>query len=119
MTFTYTPFAGDRDRVRFHIGDTNANAPIYQDSEIDALIDEMGSWQGAVIAALESLIARLSVPNFTADWLRIDHESARKGYERLISLKRDQFGLTVFSVEAVQVDRVDDDDFNEMERVPL
>lgn len=118
MAFTYTPFAGDRDRLRFHIGDTNSAAPIFTDAELDALIDEMGGWKPAVIAALESLIGRLSVPNFTADWLKVDHQSARQGYERLIGLKRAQFGLAVFTVTAVEVDRVDGDDSN-METRPL
>lgn len=93
MAFTYTPFASDRDRVRFHIGDTDANAPILQDAQIDALLNEVGSWQQAVITALEYLIAVTSQPNFRADWLTIEHDTARRSYEAMLKHKRKAFGM--------------------------
>ncbi|MDX2163037.1 MAG: hypothetical protein SF162_17100 [bacterium] len=107
MTFSYTPFTTDRDRVRFHIGDTDAAAPIFTNAHLDALIVECGGWQGAVIAALEHLIALTSQPNFRADWLQVDQESARRGYEQLLRHKRRTFGaagLVASSVRPVRVD---------------
>ncbi len=109
MTFTYTPFVGDRDRVRFQIGDTDADAPIFTDEALDALITECGGWQAAVIAALESMIAQTSQPTFQADWLRVDHDSARRGYETVLALKRRAFGVAGVSAHIVQTTRVDGD----------
>lgn len=108
MAFTYTPFSTNRDRVRFHIGDTNAAAPIFQDEALDALIAESGGWQSAVIAALEHLIALVSKPDFRADWLEVSHQSARLGYEQVLRIKRAAFGMAALRSGAVQVQRVDE-----------
>lgn len=84
----------DMTRVRFHTGDTDVSAPMFEDAEINAVITEAGTWKLAVIALLESLIARLaSTPNFTADWLRVDNASAIKAFEALIVRKRREFGI--------------------------
>ena len=107
MTFTYTPFTADRDRVRFHIGDTNANTAIFSDEQINALISESGGWQNAVIAALEHLIALTSQPNFRADWLHVDHESARRGYQVTLNAKRRLFGIAAVNAVVVQGTRID------------
>jgi|GEM_PF-1094848 hypothetical protein len=110
MTFTYTPFAADRDRVRFHIGDTDSAAPIFTDENIAALITEYGGWQHAVLAALEHLIALTSQPNFQADWLRVDHESARRGYQVTLAAKRRAFGAAALNTHVVQPIRADGTD---------
>lgn len=84
MAFTYnTPFENDVDRVRFALGDTDSSAAKFQDEEIEALLAEEGDWQRATLACIDNLVARLSVPNFRADWLQVDHASARQGYEAL------------------------------------
>jgi hypothetical protein len=58
------------------------------------VITEAGTWKRAVIALLESLIARLaSTPNFQADWLRVDTASAIKAFEGLIIRKRRELGV--------------------------
>jgi hypothetical protein len=108
MTFTYTPFTADRDRLRFHIGDTDANAPIFQDEELDALMVEFGGWQGAVIAALERILSMMAQPNFRADWLQVDHEAARRSYEIVLKTKRKAFGMAAVTVGAVHPQRVDE-----------
>lgn len=108
MSFSYVPFASNRDRVRFHIGDTNADAAIYSDAEINAMIAEAGTWQGAVVMALESIIARLAgTPDFTADWLKVDVASQIEAYRRLLDMKRAEFGLGLLGSEAVHVYRLD------------
>ncbi|MFN8530183.1 MAG: hypothetical protein U0670_16410 [Anaerolineae bacterium] len=108
MAFTYMPFATDRDRLRFHIGDTEMSAPIFQDEELDALISVEGSWQAAVIAALERLIALTSQPNFQADWLHVNNEVARRGYELSLKHKRRAFRLGGLASAVVQGARVDE-----------
>ncbi len=96
MTATYDLSSGftDLTRVRFHVGDTDMTAPIFDDAEINAVITEAGTWKRAVIALLESLIARLAgTPNFQADWLRVDTGSAIKAFEALIVRKRRELGV--------------------------
>lgn len=94
MTFTYSvPFAADRDRVRFAIGDTDSSAPKLTDEEIDAMIDEEGSWQKATLACIDSLLARLSQPDFRADWLQVEHSKARAGLESLRKTLKAKYGL--------------------------
>lgn len=108
MSFSYVPFASDKDRVRFHIGDTNSDAPMYSDAEIHGMIAEAGTWQGAVVMALESIIARLAAtPDFTADWLKVDVGSQIEAYQRLLDMKRAEFGLGMIGSEAVHVYRLD------------
>lgn len=75
MTFSYNLADGldDIDRVRLWTGDTVESSAMYSDEELTALIAEEGSWQGAVVAALEAKIAELAlVPDFKADWLEVD-----------------------------------------------
>ncbi len=107
MTFTYNPFATDRDRVRFHIADTNADAPIYTDEALDALLTESGDWRTAVIAALDGIIARLGQPDFRADWLEVSHSQAARTFERLRAHKRREFGLAGITAGSVRPTRAD------------
>ncbi len=64
MSVTYVgDLSTDRDRVRFYIGDTVADAgpkpedENFSDEELDGLIAVEGSWQRAVAAAFETLAA--------------------------------------------------------------
>lgn len=111
MTFTYnTPFQTDVDRARFHLGDTDAGLPRMSDEEIQGVIDESASWKHAVISCIVSMIARLSQPNFTADWLTVNHAAARAGYETLLGLKRAEFGISgrqALTASVVHVSRAD------------
>lgn len=76
MTFT---FAGDLstalDRVRFAIGDTDANGYYLADETITALVAEHGE-QGAIIECLRYILAMLSRPDFRADWLQVSNREA-------------------------------------------
>jgi hypothetical protein len=109
MAFTYTPSAtpSDRDRVRFHVGDTVEAQHYLEDEDIEMLLAEAGTWQRAVIGGLKYIIARLSQPNFRADWLQVDHKSAREGYERMLVQKRQEFGIAAITATAVSVRRSD------------
>lgn len=99
MTYTYAPATGgaftDRDRVRFHIGDTDPNAVKFTDEEIAAILTEAGDYQAATLACIRNLIAKLSIPDFQADWLKVDSSTARKGYLDLLDLKEDEFGSSI------------------------
>lgn len=109
MAFTYTPSAtpDDRDRVRFHTGDTTEGENFLSDEEIAMLLAEAGSWQQAVIGGIQFIIAKLSKPNFQADWLTVNHSEARKGYEKLLAAKRQELGITAITARAVSVHRSD------------
>lgn len=73
MTATYTPFATDKDRVRFYTGDTDVTAAMNSDETITAAITEFGGYQLASIELLGGLITALAFdPNFKADWLQVD-----------------------------------------------
>ena len=98
MTFSYDLSSGfsDLTRVRFHIGDTDANAPMFTDGEINALIVEKGSYQSAALACVKNLIAKLSAtPSFQADWLRVDTATAVANYKALLSELQREFGVAV------------------------
>jgi hypothetical protein len=62
MTFTYTadPTNVPIDMVRFIIGDTDANAPLLADSEIEFLIATKGSANSAAQAACVKLMAKFA-----------------------------------------------------------
>lgn len=109
MSFSYTPSAtpDDATRVRFHTGDTVEGQNFLSDEDIVMLLAEAGSWQAAVVGGFKFIIARLSQPNFKADWLQIDHASARKGYEGLLAQKRQEFGIPAITASAVHVRRYD------------
>lgn len=87
MTFTYSgnPGASDRDAVRFLIGDTDANDPILQDEEIDYLLADTGSVNGAALSAARSIWAKFArlVDKAVGD-LRISYSQRASHYQQLI-----------------------------------
>lgn len=95
MTFTYTPAsANDITRVRYHIGDVVEDTAIFSDEEIQFAIDESGTWQGAVLDSIRSVMARLATePDMQADWLKIDWRRSAENWRLLLSEKGRQFGL--------------------------
>ena len=59
MAFTYVdPSSGDRDKVRFLIGDTDSNDPILQDGEITFLLTTWGNIYAAAAYAAEAIAGR-------------------------------------------------------------
>ena len=106
MTFTFNPSATPSNvtRVRYHIGDTVSDTAIYSDEVIEMLIAEAGSWQKAVISAINGIIAQIARdPKFEADWLKVDRSDALKFYGLLLSQKRAE----LFSSGGVQMGTVD------------
>lgn len=94
MTFSYTlPFATDTDRVRFHLGDTDATAVKFSDEEIAAVLTEAGDYKAAVLMCIRNLIARLSQPDFKADWLQVSGADAVASWRKLYAEKAGEFGL--------------------------
>jgi hypothetical protein len=99
MTATYTPFSTDKDRVRFYLGDTVTTAAKFSDEEITAAISEFGAWRVAVLELLNSLIATLSAtPNYKADWLQEDIDTATKQLRALHTRLTAQFGINTSRV---------------------
>ena len=67
MAFDYiSPGASEKDRIRFLIGDRFELRHGLEDEEIAALIDLYGSWQAAVIPAVDALIATASQRGYWA-----------------------------------------------------
>ena len=108
MTFTWdTTLSTNLALVRFHIGDTNSSGYWLTDETITALLTSESSVGGATIAALKYIIAQLSRPDFTADWLHVSNGEARKGYQAMLAEMRREFGVPAVSCSAVHVYRAD------------
>ena len=108
MTATYDTSLGDNvSLVRFHVGDIDTDAPRLSDEEITYIVNNTNSIGEAVVSCINALIAQLSLPNFTADWLTVDHASARAGYSQLLAIKRREFGLSGISARFVPLYRQD------------
>jgi len=101
MTFTFaTDLSTDLALVRFHIGDTNSDGAYLADETITALLTSEGSVGGAVVACIKYIITQLSSPNFRKDWLTVDNEKARIGFENLLKTKAQEFGVSLSGVTA-------------------
>lgn len=111
MAFTYLgTLATNRDKVRFALGDTvNGAGPRpadgnFSDAEIDGLIAQEGSWQGAVGAGFERLAAEWTrFPNFSTDGLKIDRGSIAEGYRQQAKQWRHDFPRAVGVTVAGQI----------------
>lgn len=94
MAFTYTEdLTNDRDFVRFHSGDTNAEESFLSDAIIASLLATSASKQHAVLAAVRHIIRQLSRPDVRADWLQVSHAAARAGYEKMLRSLEAEFGI--------------------------
>jgi hypothetical protein len=79
------------------------------DELIASMVAVEGSNNNAVIAGLKYIISQLSRPNFTADWLAVDSDAARKGYQTLLDEKRREFGIASITASTVRAWRADSD----------
>lgn len=110
MTFTYTPASPDDvTRVRFALGDTLEAQAIFSDEEISFTLSEAGSVGAAVVMCIRTIIAQLSEPDFQADWLRVSASEARKSWERMLSEKKREYGISTLSASGTFTYRVDSD----------
>jgi len=109
MTFTYTPGSvTDITRVRFHIGDTEEDAAIFSDEEIQMVITEEGTYQKAVVECLTTIIAKLSAePDMKADWLSVSLGRSVDGFKALLAEKRRKFNLPISAGRTVVTYRSD------------
>lgn len=108
MTFTYTEdLTVGRDFVRFHTGDVVSAQAFLSDEIITSLIATTGSKERAVIASFRHIITRLSQPNFRADWLQVDNDKAREGYEHLLTAKMRELGVNEITASVTHVYRAD------------
>lgn len=62
MAFSYSgdPRNSDKDKVRFLIGDTDANCPLLQDAEVLYLLEDQGTALAASVAAALAIAAKYS-----------------------------------------------------------
>jgi hypothetical protein len=102
VAFTFASnLSTDLAKVRFHIGDTDADGYYLQDETINALITSEGSVGAAAIACIKYIISQLSKPNFKLDWMSVsDMQEARKGYQELLSQKVTEFGLPRYTASS-------------------
>lgn len=105
---SYDPSLSDPvSKVRFHIGDTGPDTFKLPDQTIASLLAEKGSLGATVIACLDALLSQLNDPSFSADWLKVDIESARRGIMMLKITKQTEFGINTGSGLRVPVYRSD------------
>lgn len=110
MTFTYDPAnPDDVTRVRFALGDTVESTAIFTDEEITFVLSEAGSVGAAVVMCIRTIIAKLSEPDFQADWLRVSASEARKSWERMLSEKKREYGISTVIASATFTYRADSD----------
>ena len=96
MTFTYKEnLPDDLAKVRFHIGDTSNEGHYLVDETINALIVSEGSVGATVVACLKYIITQLSSPDFKLDWMSVSNEKARAGFENLLIIKAQEFGVSL------------------------
>jgi hypothetical protein len=94
VTYTFNnSLSTDVSLVRFHIGDNHDNGHYLEDETIQYFVDN-GSVGSAVIACIKYIITQLSIPNFRKDWLSVTNEQARAGYETLLKIKQQEFGIS-------------------------
>ena len=100
-TFTYdNTLATDLALVRFHIGDTSSKGNYLFDETILALLTSEGSVGGAVIASIKYIITQLSDPNFRLDWMSVTNHQAREGFEQILTIKSQEFGIALSGLTA-------------------
>lgn len=107
MTFTYDVSSPtDRERVRFHLGDTDENTAMFSDEEIAWQITEEGTWQKAVISCLHNIAVRAAQDeDIEADWLTLRRRNT--DWDALIRRKQRELGLLTISATAKPVYRAD------------
>lgn len=109
MTFTFDlTTVTDIERFRMSVNDIVEADAVFTDEMINFWIDEEGSWQNAVIAGILYIIQSLSIPSFTADWLKVDHATALKYWSKMLAEKRGEYSIAARTATVTHPDRVDD-----------
>jgi hypothetical protein len=106
MTYTYD-LATDRGKVRLWVNDTDTTNGKLTDAEIDYCLTEKTTVGGAVVMALELLMAKVTDPNFSADWLSVSNDAAYKSLSAQRLLMCQKFGVASLSTNSVHTYRAD------------
>ena len=94
FSYGYDLAGSNADRVRFEIGDTDSEGYFLEDEEIVGLLGlDDATWQTAVLAGIRGIIAKLSRPTFTADWLKVDNKVALDSFRKLLAEKEAEYGI--------------------------
>jgi hypothetical protein len=95
MSFTYSPSSpSNLTRVRYHLGDTQADTAMFQDEEINFVLAEEGTVGKAVVSCIKSILARLAMePDMQADWLKVDWRRNAEQWKSLLDEKKQEFGV--------------------------
>lgn len=100
MAFTYNAdLSDDVSLVRFHIGDTSEDGFYLHDATIQYFVTA-GSVGQAVVSCILYILTQLSQPDFRLDWMSVSNAEARKGFETLLKLKRQEFGINLATAAA-------------------
>lgn len=83
-----------KDEVRFWLGDVDAEAYVFEDETIYAFLAKHGNDIGkTLIDCAKHVIALLSRPDYTADWLKVDHATARASWQTMLAHFESRFNL--------------------------
>lgn len=94
MTYTFDPdLSDDVSLVRFHIGDNNSEGHYLEDETIQYFVTSSDVGH-AVVAGLKYIIQQLSMPGFSVGWMNVSNADARAGYEKMLLMKAQEFGLS-------------------------
>ena len=118
-TYTYsgTPSASDRDRLRLEISDTGLPGTaggtvwMFSDAEIAFFVDTDSTWNERIAHACETLARQWSrIPSITADGLRVDQRDVATAYAARAKELRESPGfVTPTSVDVTRKDGYSDD----------
>lgn len=125
MTFTYNIASPtDRERVRFHVGDTDSATAIFSDEEIAFVLemvgqvtDNDGTYKDAVIMLIQRIQTMIAhKPDTKADWLSVDWKRSAEHWRVLLAQKRREFnkgfrvvgeGKTTYRQDSAQTEAPD------------
>lgn len=104
MSFSYDfALTEDKDKVRFHIGDTDTKGHYLPDETIAALVTSEGSVGGAVVQCIKYILTQLSSPDFEQDWMEVSNKNARQGFRDLLRIKQQEFGISTGATASTSI----------------
>lgn len=100
MSFTFDPGLTNKlSIIRFEIGDVQEDGFFLHDESINYFIENFTTGE-AIVRCLQHIITQLSSPTFELDWLKVDNETAREGYEKILKQKSVQYGVSISGISA-------------------
>lgn len=90
-----------------HINDTDTTAGKLTDAEVDYALTLKTTVGAAAVQCIDWLLAKVTDPNFTADWLTVDNASAFKSLSALRLLLCQSFAVPSLTTSSVFVYRAD------------